>query len=128
MSIPLPPPLSLVDLKRELAARGIHLTRKRGQNFCVDINAARAVVVDSGAAAGEAVLEVGPGAGHLTHHLLAAGCRVLAVEIDLRRAITIATEFAKDFGLTAVVVHETDGVTEEVPMAAPVFALNVAVR
>jgi 16S rRNA (adenine1518-N6/adenine1519-N6)-dimethyltransferase len=79
-TIPSPPPLA--ELKRLLAERGLRLTRRMGQNFCVDTNAARALVADSGAGQGDVVLEVGPGAGHLTSPLLAAGCRVLAIEYD----------------------------------------------
>jgi len=42
---------------------------------------------------------------------------VLAVEIDLARAIGIAKEFAREQGLGIVILHDPDGVTEEVPAA-----------
>ncbi|WP_028707985.1 16S rRNA (adenine(1518)-N(6)/adenine(1519)-N(6))-dimethyltransferase RsmA [Propionicicella superfundia] len=68
---------------REIAAGiGLQPTKKRGQNFVVDANTVRRIVALSGVQAGDVVLEVGPGLGSLTLGLLAAGCRVVAVEID----------------------------------------------
>ena len=104
-SAPLPPALSLGELKRELAARGIVPSRRRGQNFCVDANAARAVVRDAGVAPGDVVLEVGPGAGHLTLPLAAAGARVLAVEYD-RGLFGFLRERLGPAGLPVTLLHE----------------------
>ena len=42
------------------------------------------IVRESGVQAGDAVIEVGPGTGNLTRHLLAAGARVTAIEKDRR--------------------------------------------
>lgn len=59
--------------------------RKRfGQHFLVDDNLLRAIVRDAGPLRGVRVLEVGPGPGLLTRHLVAAGAHVVAVEIDRR--------------------------------------------
>lgn len=53
-----------------------------GQNFMIDRNLV-ALVADAGEiAAGDRVIEVGPGTGTLTEELLARGGHVLAVEID----------------------------------------------
>lgn len=76
-------------------------TRARGQNFLHDRGVAerfaRAALGD-----GEpgAVVEIGPGKGALTLPLLAAGARVLAVELDPRLA-RILEERARDRGLAA---------------------------
>ncbi len=68
---------------RSIAERwGIRPTKQWGQNFVVDANTVRRIVRLSGVAPGDCVLEVGPGVGSLTLGLLAAGARVLAVEID----------------------------------------------
>lgn len=81
---------------RDLAALlDLNPTKKLGQNFVVDANTVRRIVSAAGVTGGETVLEVGPGLGSLTLGLLAAGSRVVAVEIDHRLAtqlpITVET-------------------------------------
>lgn len=72
---------------RGLADRlGIRPTKTLGQNFVHDPNTIRRIVRDAEVAAGETVLEVGPGLGSLTLGLLAAGAAVTAIEIDPRLA------------------------------------------
>lgn len=41
---------------------------------------------------------------------------ILAVEIDLERAIGIAREYAEEQGIRSIILHDPDGVTEEVPV------------
>ncbi|MCK5803023.1 MAG: ribosomal RNA small subunit methyltransferase A [Lentisphaeria bacterium] len=65
---------------------GVRPSRRMGQNFLVDTNMLDALVRAAAPAAGEHVLEVGPGTGVLTRRLLEAGCRVTAVELDHRLA------------------------------------------
>ncbi|WGX97894.1 16S rRNA (adenine(1518)-N(6)/adenine(1519)-N(6))-dimethyltransferase RsmA [Nocardioides sp. L-11A] len=68
---------------RELAARlGLRPTKQRGQNFVIDANTVRRIVRESGVAADEVVVEVGPGLGSLTLALLEAGAEVTAIEVD----------------------------------------------
>ena len=55
---------------------------KLGQHFLKDPAALDAIVAAAGVAAGDAVLEIGPGKGALTKPLLDAGARVTAVELD----------------------------------------------
>ncbi len=55
---------------------------KLGQHFLTDQGALQDIVRASGAAAGDAVLEIGPGRGALTAPLLATGAKVFAVEAD----------------------------------------------
>lgn len=55
--------------------------RRFGQNFLVDDSVCRAIVDDADPREGGTVIEIGPGAGALTQHLVRAG-RVVAVEID----------------------------------------------
>jgi 16S rRNA (adenine1518-N6/adenine1519-N6)-dimethyltransferase len=72
---------------RDLAdALGLQPTKKLGQNFVIDANTVRRIVKAAGVAAGETVVEVGPGLGSLTLGLLEAGAAVTAVEIDARLA------------------------------------------
>ena len=68
---------------RELADRlGLRPSKQRGQNFVIDPNTIRRIVRLARLHDGDDVLEVGPGLGSLTLGLLAAGHRVLAVEVD----------------------------------------------
>jgi 16S rRNA (adenine1518-N6/adenine1519-N6)-dimethyltransferase len=68
---------------RELADRlGLRPSKQRGQNFVIDPNTIRRIVGLAQLQGSDDVLEVGPGLGSLTLGLLAAGHRVLAVEVD----------------------------------------------
>jgi len=82
------------EMRAELEAAGFRPSRSLGQNFMRDGNLIAALVRDSGASAGELILEPGPGAGALTAELLAAGCEVLAVELDRRLAAFLRRRFA----------------------------------
>jgi len=72
--------------------------RKRwGQNFLTDPNHARKIAEVILDVCGDPVAEIGPGLGVLTHHLLGAGRRVRAVEIDPLLAEILAEEIAPAF-------------------------------
>lgn len=73
---------SLSVIKALLASRGIHPRKRFGQNFLHDANKLKAILTASEPGRDQTVLEVGPGTGALTEPLLAAGARVIAVEID----------------------------------------------
>ncbi|NEM90773.1 16S rRNA (adenine(1518)-N(6)/adenine(1519)-N(6))-dimethyltransferase RsmA [Galbitalea soli] len=76
-------PAEIRDLAELL---GIQPTKKLGQNFVIDANTVRRIVRLAGVAAGQTVVEVGPGLGSLTLGLLETGAEVIAVEIDRRLA------------------------------------------
>ena len=63
---------------------GIRMNKKLGQNFLIDEQVVNNIVAAAGIAAGDAVLEIGPGIGTLTQGLAEAGANVTAVEIDRR--------------------------------------------
>lgn len=75
-------PLTLAATRELLAALGHDPRRWLGQNFLVDPNIVRKSIELGQVAAGDRVVEVGPGLGTLTGALLAAGARVWAVEMD----------------------------------------------
>lgn len=56
--------------------------RHLGQHFLSDPRILSRIVAALDAAPGDSVLEIGPGRGDLTRQLLAAGCRVTAIERD----------------------------------------------
>lgn len=76
--------MTLREMRELLATEELRLTRSLGQNFLHDGNQLRRIVALAAPTPGEPVLEVGPGLGPLTEHLLAAGAHVLAVEKDAR--------------------------------------------
>ncbi|MEV6558683.1 23S ribosomal RNA methyltransferase Erm [Nocardia sp. NPDC051756] len=70
-------------------------TRKRlSQNFLTDAGAARLIVRSSGIDADDLVLEIGPGDGMLTRHLLTTAGRVHAYEKDAHYADRLRRRYA----------------------------------
>jgi 16S rRNA (adenine1518-N6/adenine1519-N6)-dimethyltransferase len=76
------PPWSQIQTR--LSELGFAPAKQRGQNFLVDEGDVRAIAAWAAPEPGETVLEVGVGLGFLTRHLVAAGARVVGVEIDPR--------------------------------------------
>lgn len=79
---------------------GIRPVKRRGQNFLVDGNLARAIAQDTLAISGR-VLELGAGGGALTVHLLAGAERVVCVEVDRNLCALLRAEYGEleNFGL-----------------------------
>jgi 16S rRNA (adenine1518-N6/adenine1519-N6)-dimethyltransferase len=65
-----------------------------GQNFLVDPNACRAIVAALGDIRGDAVLEIGPGAGALTDLLARSAAHLTLVEFDAALAGRLASSYA----------------------------------
>lgn len=79
---------------------GIRPVKRRGQNFLVDGNLARAIAQDT-LTISDRVLELGAGAGALTVHLLEGARKVVCVEVDRNLCALLRTEFGgrKEFSL-----------------------------
>lgn len=73
---------TLSEIRELLAEQGVRPKHRLGQNFLHDQNQLRKLITASGVAAGDLVLEVGPGTGTLTEALLEAGATVIACELD----------------------------------------------
>ncbi|MGQ0850101.1 MAG: 16S rRNA (adenine(1518)-N(6)/adenine(1519)-N(6))-dimethyltransferase RsmA [Actinomycetota bacterium] len=75
---------SLTEIRGLLRRFDLRPRPSIGQHFLADPNLVRRIVREAALAPGDRVLEVGPGTASLTLELAAAGCRVLAVEVDGR--------------------------------------------
>lgn len=78
-------------VSRLLAAHGIRLKSKWGQNFLVDENILHKIVAAAELSGEDTVLEVGPGIGTLTRELAQRASKVVALEID-RRLVPVLAE------------------------------------
>jgi 16S rRNA (adenine1518-N6/adenine1519-N6)-dimethyltransferase len=67
--------------------------RRFGQNFLVDQNVVDRIITAVNAAAGETIIEIGPGRGELTSKLLQRAGRVVAIEFDRDLVPQLRTQF-----------------------------------
>ena len=81
-------------------------SKKLGQNFLTDANVARWIVEQLEPEANDTVVEVGPGTGALTEHLVGRVKRVILVEFDARLAEYLKHKFSDR---DDVEVHHFDG-------------------
>lgn len=94
------------EIREVLDRAGVMPSKQLGQNFLIDANISRWIVAQLELQPDEAVVEVGPGAGSLTEHLLGKARRVILIEFDARLAADLKERF-KD--RDDVEVHHADG-------------------
>ncbi len=113
-------PLSFSATRDLLASLGHQPKRFLGQNFLVDGNIVRKSLDLAGVAAGDTVVEVGPGLGTLTSALLDAGAEVWAVEKDrtLHAHLEATLQNATADAARAARFHLLEGDAVEHPLAA----------
>lgn len=87
-------PLTPTETRAVLAQLGHRPNRQLGQNFLVDGNIVRKSLDLAQVAAGDAVIEIGPGLGTLSDALLERGAEVWAVEFDPRLHAHLAATHA----------------------------------
>lgn len=101
-------------------------TRKRlSQNFLTDPRIARRIVRASGIGRDDLVLEIGPGDGMLTRHILPTAARVVAYEKDPHYARRLAVRYHGDHRIqirnqdfrTVVAPREPFAVVANIPFA-----------
>lgn len=78
--------MTRLEVQRLLKKIGLRPQRAAGQNFLIDQSICDEMIETAEVSAADTVLEIGPGLGILTDRLLAAGARVMAVELDQRLA------------------------------------------
>ena len=78
--------MTATELKEVLDRAGVVPSKKLGQNFLVDQNTAEWIVNQLDPQKDDTVVEVGPGTGALTEHLIGKVERIVLVEYDKRLA------------------------------------------
>lgn len=76
------PPSAPPAIRTLLRDLGLRPQKGFGQNFLFDEEILREIVAAGDVGPDDVVIEIGPGLGHLTHHLAPRAGRVVAVEID----------------------------------------------
>lgn len=77
-------------IRQRLEDAGVRPSKRKGQNFLKDANLARAIVADARIKPDEFVIEIGPGLGALTEHLLVthkSGFKLVELEADFCRKL-----------------------------------------
>ncbi len=101
------------DVKNILAERDIQPNRLLGQNFLVDENILNIILDSAHLAESDVVLEIGPGLGVLTEHLVARAKRVIAIEKDARLAAWLREQFGT---CPAFELIEDDALNQSLPL------------
>jgi 16S rRNA (adenine1518-N6/adenine1519-N6)-dimethyltransferase len=94
------------EIKEALDHAGVLPSKQLGQNFLIDPNMARWIVSQLEATADDAVVEVGPGTGSLSEHLVGKVRKLILIEFDARLAAALAERFRDE---PTVEVHHADG-------------------
>jgi len=81
------------EIREVLDRAGVFPSKQLGQNFLTDPNMARWIVSQLEISAEDTVVEVGPGTGSLTEHVLGKARRVVLIEFDARLATALAKRF-----------------------------------
>lgn len=108
--------MTATELKEILAEIDVVPSRKLGQNFLVDQNTAEWIVEQLDPQAEDTIVEVGPGTGALTEHLIGRVKRIILVEYDQRLANFLRVRFENH---EEVEIHNVDAVKIDV---RPFFA------
>ena len=112
------------DLVARLQARQPN-DRSLGQHFLIEEAHLEAIVGLAGDLSGRRVLEVGPGPGTLTEHLLRAGALVHAIEIDGVAVEHLRTVFAAEIEAGSLMLHEGDALTASWPKHIDAMVSNI---
>jgi 16S rRNA (adenine1518-N6/adenine1519-N6)-dimethyltransferase len=83
-----------MGVKTTLAAEGLAPRKSLGQHFLTDTRLLEKIARAADVTDADAVLEIGPGLGHLTRVLAQRAGRVVAVELDDALAAKLTKEFA----------------------------------
>lgn len=111
----------LVDLHRDHHP----VVHELGQHYLVDTSVLNASIELAGDLSEKHVLEIGCGPGSLTHHLLRAGARVSAVEIDQGSLKHMRSHFDEEIESEQLNLIEGDALTVEWPTDIDAVVANI---
>ncbi|MDX6766907.1 MAG: 16S rRNA (adenine(1518)-N(6)/adenine(1519)-N(6))-dimethyltransferase RsmA [Candidatus Methylacidiphilales bacterium] len=94
--------MTLTEIKKILAERGLNPLKHFGQNFLFDQNLCRWIIAQLRTPAPGPILEIGPGLGALTGFLLAGGYHVHTLEIDRGLAAYLRERFGRQKSFSLV--------------------------
>jgi len=112
------------DLVTRLQARQAN-DKNLGQHFLIEEAHLEAIVGLAGDVEGRIVLEIGPGPGTLTEHLLHSGATVHAIEIDSVAVEHLREAFAEAIASQALVLHEGDALSTPWPDRIDAVVSNI---
>ena len=111
----------LVDLHRDLHP----VNRELGQHYLVDTSVLNAAIEMAGDISSKHILEIGCGPGSLTNHLLRAGARVSAVEIDSGSLEHMQHHFEEEIESEQLNLIEGDALTVKWPTDVDAIVANI---
>lgn len=88
--------MTLPELKVALDQTGVIPSRKLGQNFLHDANVARWIALQLDPQPDDCIVEVGPGTGALSEHLVGRVRKLILIEFDQRLAEFLTKKFAHE--------------------------------
>lgn len=94
------------EIREVLDHAGVLPSKQLGQNFLIDPNMARWIVSQLQITEDDAVVEVGPGTGALSSHLVGKVRKLILIEFDARLAAALKEKHRDD---PSVEVHHADG-------------------
>ncbi len=95
------------EIREVLDHAGVLPSKQLGQNFLIDPNMARWIVSQLAITENDAVVEVGPGTGSLSSHLVGKVRKLILIEFDARLAAALKEKHRDD---ASVEVHHADAV------------------
>jgi len=94
----------------------MHPRKRFGQNFLADGNTIDRIVAAIGPRPEDHIIEIGPGRGALTEHLIESGCRLSVIEIDRDLAADLkARHPTLDVIVTDVLKHDFNRLRDHAP-------------
>ena len=112
--------MTQTEIRAALEARGLRPLRQLGQNFLHDRNLAGWLAEQAltGSFPGDEIVEIGPGLGALTAHLLERGARVVALEKDRGLCAFLRERFAGEIAAGRLDLRHVDAL-EVLPALKP---------